>query len=163
MEPEERVNQEEVHSIELENRIKELEKNVSEKDAALAQATNRIAETEASRNDLSQEIASLKEQNAAVRGNLDTIKGSLSEAVKTYRELVLKSSPDIPAELVSGESIAELNESLTKAKGLVSRVKQTIEANITGSRIPAGAPARIPRDLTALSAHEKITYGIRKD
>ena len=33
MEPEERVNQEEVHSIELEDRIKELEKNVSEKES----------------------------------------------------------------------------------------------------------------------------------
>lgn len=163
MEPEERVNQEEVHRVELENRIKELEKNVSEKDAALAQATNRIAEMEASRAEFDTEIAALKGQNTLVSGNLDTLKDSLVEAVKSYRELALKLSPEVPAELVSGDTVTTINASLEKARGLVSRVKQNIEAEISLSRIPAGAPVRIPRDLTALSAHEKITYGIKKE
>lgn len=109
-------------------RIKGLEKELAEKTLALRETDARIAGMEAEGTRQHKEIAALKSQNDAVKGDFDTVKGALSEAVKSYRELVVAANPELPAELIGGETVAVLNESLTKAKGLVGRVRQAIEA-----------------------------------
>jgi len=144
-------------------RIKGLEKQLAEKDLALSQADARLAEMETADAKLKGDITKLKEQNTVVSGNFDELKTTLSETVKSYRELVLKSNPGVPAELVTGDTLAAVGESLAKAKELVGRVRQNIEAEIAESRIPAGAPVRTPRDISSLSAHEKIAQGIKRD
>jgi hypothetical protein len=63
-------------------------------------------------------------------------------------------------ELISGDTIEAVNESLEKAKNLIGRVRQGIETEISRARVPAGAPERRPPDLSALSPSEKILYGI---
>jgi hypothetical protein len=62
--------------------------------------------------------------------------------------------------MVSGETVAALDQSLAQAKSLVSRVKQGLEAEIKLARVPAGAPPRLPPDLSSLSSREKIQYSI---
>ena len=47
-----------------------------------------------------------------------------------------------------------------KAKALVSRVKQGVEAEVSLAKVPAGAPERTLPDLSALSPREKIQYAI---
>ena len=63
-------------------------------------------------------------------------------------------------ELISGDTIESINESLDKAKGLINRVRQGLETEISLGRVPAGAPERRPPDLSALSPREKIQYAI---
>jgi hypothetical protein len=63
-------------------------------------------------------------------------------------------------ELITGDTIESINESLKKAKTLVSQVRQGLETEIAGAKIPAGAPPRTPPDLSALSPREKIQYAI---
>jgi len=73
---------------------------------------------------------------------------------------VVQSNPDVVEELIGGETIESINKSLDKAKVLVSKVRQGIEAEISMMKIPAGAPERTSPDLSAMSPREKIQYAI---
>ena len=147
----------------LQNGIEGLERQLAEKALALGAANGRIAGMEAEGNKQREEIAALKSQQVAASGERDTLKGALAEAVKGYRELIIAANPVVPAELVGGETVAALAASLEKAKGLVGRVRQTVEAESAKSRIPAGAPVRTTPDFNTLSAREKIARGIGKE
>jgi hypothetical protein len=80
--------------------------------------------------------------------------------VAGFRTMVVRTNPEIPEEMVNGETIEEVNESLDKAKALVGRVRQELEASISRARVPAGAPERAAPDLSALSPGEKIRYAL---
>jgi len=87
---------------------------------------------------------------------------SLAEAVASYKAMVVQSNPEVIEELISGDTVESINESLVKAKALVSKVRQGVEAEIALARVPAGAPERTSPDLSALSPREKIQYAIGK-
>jgi uncharacterized coiled-coil protein SlyX len=130
------------------SRLAELESLVAQKDEALASANARITELE-------QALAESEEA-------LTVTNDSLAQAVASYQTMVTKANPEVPEELVSGDSIEAVNRSLEEAKSLISHVKQGLEAEIQASRVPAGAPQRTPPDLSALSPREKIQYGVRR-
>ena len=44
-----------------------------------------------------------------------------------YRAALLATAPEVPAELVKGESIAEIDASLEQARGIVSKVRQQLD------------------------------------
>jgi len=115
-----------------ESRVVELETLMVQKDEELAQANARISELEQ----------------------------AMTSAVTGYKAMVTQSNPEVPEELISGDTVESINESLAKAKTLINKVKQGLEAEITSSKIPAGAPSRTPPDLSALSSREKIQYAI---
>ncbi len=135
------------------DRVAELKGLVAQKNEELAKANARIIE-------LKQEAAGLKQALAESEEKLTTISHSLAEAVATYKELVALSNPEVLEELITGDTIEAINESLENAKTLVSRVRQGLEAEITAGKVPAGAPIRTPPDLSALSPREKINYAI---
>ncbi|MCX5994652.1 MAG: hypothetical protein NTV59_01435 [Chloroflexi bacterium] len=107
-------------------------------------------------------IAQLEQGIASRDGELTVIKQSLSGAVAKYRAAVLASAPSIPQELVKGESLDEIDTSLELARGIVSKVRQQLEVEAESNKVPAGAPPRMPQDLSALSPAEKIAYALRK-
>ncbi|MDI6815268.1 MAG: hypothetical protein QMC90_04230 [Dehalococcoidales bacterium] len=127
-------------------RIAELETLVAQKDEELKSRDTRITELE-------QAVANLNEA-------LTNVKDSLAQAVSSYRALVVQANPGIIAELITGDSIEAINQSLENAQNLVSRVKQGLEAEAFKTRVPAGAPQRTPPDLSTLSPREKIQYAI---
>jgi len=129
-----------------ESKLTELEGLLAQKEEKLAEADARTAELEAA--------------VADSEARLITISDSLTEAVASYRALVVESHPEVLEELVTGDSIETINESLEKARDLVGRVKQGLETEITLARIPAGAPERTSPDLSALSPREKIQYAL---
>jgi hypothetical protein len=102
------------------------------------------------------EIAGLKNSLDGLRTKSNGLSESLARAVVAYRELVLQANPDIPAELVSGNNIDEINDSLKNARALVNKVRQEIEVEASRARIPAGAPLRTAQDMASLSPREKI-------
>ncbi len=106
------------------------------------------------------EVAGLKQTIAEAEGKLAQINDSLSQAVASYRELVVAAHPEIPTELIAGDSIEAVDESLQSARMLVDKVKQGIEEETSRTRVPAGAPQRAPLDLSGLSPREKIQYAI---
>ena len=128
------------------SRIIELESLITQKDEKLTEANSRITELE-------QAVGESTEK-------FKTISDSLAEALANYKAIVVQANPEVPEELISGDSIEVINESLSKAKAMVSRVRQGLEVEIQAAKIPVGAPQRTPPDLSALSPREKIQYGI---
>ena len=106
------------------------------------------------------EIADLNQSLEEAKRALDELGKALPQAVAAYKELIVQANPGILAELITGDSIEEVNESLKNARALVDRVRQEMEAEAAKTRVPAGAPQRAPIDLSTLSAREKIQYAI---
>jgi hypothetical protein len=88
------------------------------------------------------------------------LRQSLSGALAAYREAVTRLNPDLPVELINGETLEGVNDSLARARALVSRVRQGIEAEREKAKVPAGSSLRAGADISGLSAREKIQYGI---
>ena len=109
----------------------------------------RIRDLQSSADKLRAQVKNQEEQ-------LQRSRNDLKEAVDKYRQIILSHNPDIPGEMIQGETVAELDSSLERAKAIVERVKQHLEA-----QVPAGAPART-LDIESLSPIEKIKYGLTK-
>ena len=142
------------------DRVSELEGLVAQKDEELTKANARIIELEQTVANLDSEVATLKQAVAESGEKLTAINHSLVEAVASYKALVAQFNPEVLEELITGDTIEAINESLEKAKTLIGRVRQGLEAEITAGKVPAGAPIRTPPDLSALSPREKINYAI---
>ena len=168
--PDDELNQDSPEGEELEGfkaRVAELEGLVAEKDEELRARDTRLSETEARITELERiiadrdgELATLQQTITKSDEALTSVKNSLTQAVSSYRAMVVEANPDIPDELVTGDSVEVINQSLENARALVSRVKQGLEVEASKTRVPAGAPQRTPPDLSALSPREKIQHAI---
>ena len=90
------------------------------------------------------------------------LKQQVEIAVSRYRDALIAGAPDLPEELVRGNTIEELDRSVESAKKIVEKVASRIEARAPEARVPSGAPARRPADVSGLSPREKILYAINK-
>jgi uncharacterized coiled-coil protein SlyX len=149
-----------VEAVNQENNVAEPEVGTSSEDRLaelenqLAQARTRLAELEEAVTSRDNEVADLKQSKAELEARVQDLSHALTEAVVSYRAMVVQANPEIE-ELVSGETIEAINQAVSQAKALVSRVRQGLEAEISLTRIPAGAPERTSPEL-ALSPREKI-------
>ncbi len=132
--------------------VAELERLLAEKDQALAAGESRL-------NEAGVRIGELEKALAVKDSELADTRKALAGAVGSYRALVARANPDIPEELIAGDSIEARDEAVAKARNLIARVKQGMEAAAAKSRVPAGAPQRT-LDISVLSPREKIQYGI---
>ena len=106
------------------------------------------------------ELAALRESLATLKAGSVHQAEALSQAVVAYRDLAVQSAPGLPPDLVAGDSIASIDESLERARTIVARVRQEMEAETARARVTAGAPQRTGLDVSGLSPREKIRYGI---
>ena len=127
-----------------------------------ADPQTRITELENQLAERDQRITALEAGVSASQQELTAVRTVLGQAVAGYKTLVAQVNPEVPAELISGDSIEAVNQSLQSAKELVGRVKKTIATEAAATRIPAGAPQRTAPDVSALSAREKIHYALGK-
>ncbi|MFH0847585.1 MAG: hypothetical protein V1894_06005 [Chloroflexota bacterium] len=149
-----------MENSEAETKVQELEGLAAQKDGELARANALIDQLKETNTSLGGEMEVLKKANSELEEKLTATGNSLKDAVASYRELLLKSSPAVVAEMVNGESIAQLSESLEKSRALVSRVRADLEAEVMARRVPAGAPVRRAPDLSHLSSREKISHAV---
>ncbi len=133
---------------------------VEELEALLAEKNSRIAKLEQAIADKDSQIAALKQSVTELEPKLAELEDSLAQAVSSYRALVVQANPGVPEELITGDSIEAIDQSVAAAQTLVEKVKKELEAEIAGAKVPAGAPLRTPVDLSALSPQEKIQYAI---
>jgi len=126
---------------------------IAELESLLAQKEEEISLTKARITELEQALAE-SNKKLADAGN------ALPQAIASYRTLAIKSNPGVIEELVTGESIEEINASIEKAKTLIAKVRKGLEEEVATTRVPAGAPQRTLLDLSALSPREKIQYAI---
>jgi len=124
--------------------------------AAVADAEARAA-TEADR------VASVQSEQEAVRAESERLSARLRETALKYREARLTAAPHIPADLVTGEEMEEIDEQLTAAERVVSEMQERMEKERRQESppIPAGSPVRRAPDYSGLPATEKIKLGLQ--
>lgn len=136
---------------ELKARIEQLEGLLEKKETELKVRDTRLSEVEA-------KVAEMEQAVAGKDNQLTTLGQAMIGAVARYKALVVQANPDIPGEMISGDSIEALDSSLESARVLVKRVRESIEGEIASGRVPVGSPARVLSDTSALSPREKIQY-----
>lgn len=149
--------QNETLSQELEVKVTystELEQTVVERDTEITTLKQIVSDNEADKEALGVSI-----RNETQR-SIDDLTDSYTQAVNAYKAVVVSANPTVPAELITGDTIDAVDQSLESAKSLVSTVRATIEAEIAAGKVPAGAPPRTPPDLSSLSPREKIQYAV---
>ena len=157
------ADKEQEQTNELEAGMTELEAWQQEKEALTRELGSRnsiINRLEQALANKDSEVAALKQAREESEGKLNEVKDSLSQAIASYKALIVESNPGVLAELITGDTVDEVNESLKNAQALIDRVKQEMEAEVSKIKVPAGAPQRAPLDLSALSPREKIQYAI---
>lgn len=137
----------------LRNENQALSRQVEDRAAAVARLEEALAAREAG-------LAALQESFQAAQREAEERAAELAGAVAAYRELVVETNPGVLVELVTGETIEAVNESLSRARALMERVRQELEAEAARTSVPAGAPQRRGLDISGLSSREKIQYAI---
>ena len=100
---------------------------------------------------------------AGARRALDEQRALTAAAVARYREAMLRAEPDLPPELVSGDSIDAVDASLAAARRTVAQIRSRLAAEAEPPRgFPTGSPARGEPSADGLSAAEKIAYGLQQ-
>ncbi len=106
------------------------------------------------------EITTIKQAAEDFKQKFDVTGQALAQAVAAYKELVAQANTGLVAEMIKGESIEEIKESAKSARALIERVRQEVGAENARVKVPAGAPPRTLPDFSALTAREKIKYGM---
>jgi len=132
----------------------------AEMEEQLAEKSSRLSELEQALVERDGQISTLKQSVTELETQMNGLKDGQSQAIASYRALVIKSNPELPEELITGDSVEEIDESLARAETLINRVRQRLETEIAGAKIPAGSPLRTAADLSALSPQEKIQYAM---
>jgi uncharacterized protein (DUF3084 family) len=148
---------------EVETTENNLEVLQNEKEALIRELASRestIARLEQELADRDSEVATQKWALDEAENTISGLNDALAKAVTDYKVQVVQSHPGVLAELVTGDTIEDVNESLKNAQALMERVRQEVEDEASRTRVPAGAPQRAPADLSALSPREKIQYAI---
>ena len=111
------------------------------------------------------EAAEAGAELARLRADLDAERTARRAAVARYREAVLAAEPTLPPELVAGDSLDEVDASVEAARRAVARIRERLAAEsdeAAGRGFPAGAPGRLPPNADAMSASEKIAFGLAR-
>jgi len=107
-----------------------------------------------------EQLAALGDELTAARSETEGLRASLRSAAERYRQAVLASQSEVPPDLVSGETVEEVDRQLEAALRTVAQLKSHLESQAQAQRVPTGAPARRAPDVAALSPTEKISYGL---
>ena len=110
------------------------------------------------------EAAADGDQVASLREALEAQRTEARRAVERYREAVLAAEPALPQELVHGETIEALEQSLGEARAAVAQIRDRLGAEQEASErgFPVGSPARGGDLAAGLSAAEKIRVGLEQ-
>ncbi len=126
------------------------------------QAAAADAEARASTN--AERVASLQSELEATRAEGEQLGVRLRESAIKYREARLAAAPHVPADLVQGEALEEIDEQLVAAERVVSEMREQMEKERRQASppVPAGAPVRRAPDFSGLPPTEKIKLGLER-
>src|SRR4051794_29556902 len=145
----------------LQGRVGELEASIAAREADAnamrTQLTSAQDEASQAQSALTQRDGDLE----TLRQALDATVAEARAAANRYREVLMTSEPDLPAELVFGETVSEVDEAALRARHTVAQVRQHLETQAQALRVPTGAPARGVPDTSAMTPAEKIRLGLR--
>ena len=111
---------------------------------------------------LEQQVDQARAEADAGVEETSALRAQLSDVLDRYRALLLARDPDVPEELVCGDTVAEIESSYERAAALVDRLRRRAAEQSAQDRVPAGAPARRGPDTSALSPQQKIMLGLQR-
>ena len=126
----------------------------------LAQLQEEQSRLSASLREAQAQFAARDEELAALHQEVEALQGGLKAAAGKYRDALLASRPEVPPDLVGGETVEEVDQHLEAALRMVAQLRGHLESQAQALRVPTGAPARRAPDLSALSPAEKIVHGL---
>jgi chromosome segregation ATPase len=147
----------------LQDQLNEAQAEVERLQLAAADAEARASTLDEQNRDLRFRLDSTETDLASVRQESQDLQSRLQTAAAKYREALLASAPDLPQDIISGETVEELDASVEKARQTVRQVREHLESQAQSGRVPAGAPPRSAPDFSSLSPVEKIRLGLNRD
>ncbi len=144
----------------VEAKLAGLEEALARKEAELNESRTKVASLESTLQVRESEMTATRKSADEAQGRLSVTGKALAEAITGYRTLALQLNPGVTEDLITGGTVAAIDESLAKAKTLIGRVRQSVEKEIAEGRVPIGSPGRQPPDLASLTPREKINYAI---
>ena len=120
-----------------------------------------LAEAQAVLTEKDGRIAQLQAEGEALRAERSNLQQAQAAAITKYLGAVKAANPALPPDTIAGETIEDIDASLTRATSIAAAVKASLEAHAKEARVPAGAPTRAI-DLSALSPDEKIRVGLQQ-
>ena len=128
---------------------------------AMEEKDARIVELEAEITQVTETLNGKTVEMEEATTKLSNVSSVLGDAVSKYLEVTRTSNPAVPADIITGDTIEEINQSLDKGRSIVATVKKTIETEAAAGTVPAGAPERGEVGLEGMTAREKISAGIK--
>jgi len=146
--------------VEAEAEVERLQTTAADREARAAHLENTLGQTRAELASRDEELTALRDGVAAARSEAEELRAGLRSAAEKYRQAVLASRAEVPPDLVSGESVEEVDRQLEAALRMVAQLRSHLESQAQAQRVPTGAPARRAPDTTTLTPTEKISYGL---
>ncbi len=153
----------------LEEQLAAAHADIERLQTALSEAEARAATGESALTDLRRQLAAAGERETATAAEVEALRQAVAaadargaSAAARYREAVLAHEPSLPADLVAGETVEDVDAAVERARQTVAQVRQRIEQEAASQRVPAGAPVRSAPDLSDLSPSEKIRLGLQR-
>lgn len=127
------------------------------------EAANAVAEAAFLRDDVrmsNEAVAAANTEAEALRAELAGATERARTAAERYRDLVVRTEPGLPPDLVEGDDADAVDASAAAARALVARVREGMARRSEAASAPAGSPARSAPDVSALTPEQKIRYGL---
>jgi len=113
---------------------------------------------------LASQIELLTSQAAEAETTRDALSGAQAEvrqATDAARAAIIAANPTIPADLITGDSITQINQSLAAAQAIAARLQEAAGKGPLG--FATGGTQRQPVDTSALTPHQKIVWGLQNE
>ena len=143
----------------LGGQVAELQAALAARDAEFGKLKEALADSQ------EQELSTLRPAGAAAEERIAGLTDSLSEAISKYKDRLYAAHPELLENMIMGETIKEIDDSLGSALLLVDKVKANVAEQAKVVTVPAGSPERTgtPDFIGAMSAKEKIAYAVAKE
>lgn len=141
-----------------------LKEQLADAMAQLEAADSAAADAEARSATQADRLAAVQGEIAEARSENERLSAQLSSAAQRYREARLAASPEVPADLVMGETPEEIDQQMEAAQRVVTDMRERMEKERReqSPSVPAGSPVRRAPDYTSLPSSEKIKVGLEQ-
>jgi chromosome segregation ATPase len=143
----------EARAVHLEEMNGEMRCRLETVEGELASGRQRIDELDGQLGGAQTELAVAQQETQELHARLQAAAGK-------YREVLLAAAPELPEEMVAGDSIEEVEAAAERARQTVRQVRDRMESQAQVGRVPTGSPPRGAPDFSALSPIEKIRLGL---
>lgn len=147
----------------LSGQVADLQAQLAARDAEFGKLKEALAEKGTLADTQEQELSTLRTAGSAAEERIAELSGNLTEAISKYKERLYAANPALLENMIIGETIKDIDDSLDSALLLVDKVKAHVAEQSKEVAVPAGSPERSGQDLSAMSAKEKIAYAIGKE